>query len=116
MRAPSASIHDGSGAVGDRRPRRHATSRPGWAVSNSSRWLPANPAAPVTRVADKALTRNVSEGTAERREVAEAGQRERHEEAIVGRHDGRRRIVEPLVFEGNAAALRVVVAVDPLLG
>ena len=81
---------------GDRRPRlacrqagatRRAGRRIGCAASRSSRWLPANPAAPVTRVGRHrpVAQRGTSPHRAvERREVAEAGQRERQEEAIVG--------------------------------
>ena len=58
-------------------------------ASRSSRWLPANPAAPVTSVAGNgwSLARDVPERAAERREIPEAGQRERQEEPVVGGHD-----------------------------
>ena len=61
-------------------------------TSRSSRWLPAKPAAPVTSVVAAIVT--AQRGTplmraVERREIAEAGERERQEEAVVGRDDGR---------------------------
>src|SRR5204863_8712965 len=87
----------------------------------SSRWLPANPAAPVTRmslgIVWRALPRHAAHCAVERGEVAEAGERERQKKAAVRGNWRHRRVavIVRLVFEGQPAALRVVERRDPLL-
>src|ERR1700704_5033772 len=58
-------------------------------ANNSTRWLPANPAAPVTSTVfgiDRTSARNAAHRPAERREITETGQREGHEEPAIDRH------------------------------
>src|SRR5262245_20492302 len=137
-------------------------------ASSSMRWLPANPAAPVTRIAPVACdasraisnrwpestkcghentkprnprmtrtwcssavvvafglwrtetrrrsARDAAESAVERRAVAQAGERERHEEALGDgdREAGAAQIVG-LILEGHATALGVVKAGQALL-
>src|SRR6202035_4973570 len=67
---------------------------------------------------DTLLVRRAAQGTAERREVAQSGEREGHEETLVRRHrePGAQSVeIVHLVLELYAAALRVVVAGDRLL-
>src|SRR5690349_21593272 len=81
------------------------------------RWLPAKPAAPVTSTGPVTSAWDAAQGAAEGGEVAEPGERERHEEAPIDGHRQRCDAAEVvgLVFERDAAALRVVEAGDPLL-
>src|SRR6187401_3304874 len=90
------------------------------AASRSRTWLPAKPAAPVTSVGrdiEKKSARYSAQPAVEGREIAQAGQREREEEAVIGRHgEGRQSLqIVLLVFEGQPAALRVVERRDSLL-
>src|SRR5215475_10433578 len=98
----------------------HATMSRPCGASRSSRWLPAKPAAPVTSVGrgiDNRSARHPAQPAAERREIAQAGERKRKEEAMVGRHGERRDALQIvlLVLECQAAALGVVERGDPLL-
>src|SRR6185369_7098887 len=100
--------------------RYHATTSWPADVNKSTKWLPAKPAAPVTRTVsffiEAASARNAAERAVERRKVAEAGQGERQEEAVI-RGNGRCAAdaeVPRLVFEGDPAALRVVEVRHPL--
>src|SRR5262245_41344882 len=58
-------------------------------ASSSSRWLPAKPAAPVTSVGrdiERKSARHPAQPAVEGREIAQAGQCERKEEAVVRWH------------------------------
>src|SRR5215475_14990319 len=70
----------------------HATMSMPCGASRSSKWLPAKPAAPVTSVGrdiENRSARHPAQPAVERREIAQAGERERKEEAMVGRHGER---------------------------
>src|SRR5262245_18379207 len=87
-----------------------ATSSP---ARSSSRWLPAKPPAPVTRIVagmDAMLPGHAAERAVERREVPQPGEREAHEEAVVrcDRCVAERTPIHRLILERDAAALRVV--------
>src|SRR6185369_17583140 len=63
------------------------------------------------------LARHAAHRAVERREVAEAGEGERQEKAMVGGDTERRQaaVIDRLIVERNAAALRIVEAGNPLL-
>src|SRR6185436_2097266 len=113
----------GAGRGGAPPGRCHATRSAPSPASRSTRWLPANPAAPVTRISfaivawRQPLARHAAQRAVEGREVAQAGERERHEEAVIARIWQRRAsaVVVGLVLERQAAALRVVERRDALL-
>ena len=65
-------------------------------------WRPATALSP----------RHAAQGAVERREIAEAGERERQEETVVGRDRECAGEILLLVLEREPAALRVVVAAD----
>src|SRR5262245_12525397 len=100
--------------------RYHATSGVARRASRSSRWLPANPAAPVTSVGrdiEDRSARHPAQATIEGREIAQASQRERQEKAVVGWHtDGCQSLkIVLLILECETAALRVIERRDALL-
>src|SRR6476646_4193659 len=105
------------GGAGGLPPARCHATTPG--PRRSRRWPPTKPAAPVTRIAPgMGLTRHSAHRAAERREVAETREAEREEEPVVRRDreaGGDAAVVEPLVVERNAAALRVVERRYPLV-
>src|SRR5919197_6604244 len=68
-------------------------------------------------IVGRVLSRDAAERAVERREVPEAGEGERHEEAVIPRQSGVRTagIVCRVVFERDAAALGVVEPCHPLV-
>src|SRR5262245_32620569 len=105
---------------GDPPGRCQATASMPCGVNRSSTWLPAKPAAPVTSVGRDIGTRSaghVAQPAVERREVAQAGERKREEETVIGWNANRREAIEIvlLVLERHAAALGVVKRRDALL-
>src|SRR5438552_39802 len=89
-------------------------------ASKSTRWLPANPAAPVTSVGrdiKNRTARHAAQPTIEGREVAQSGKRERQKKTVVGGKADRRqpREIVLLIFERQPTTLSVIKRGDAFL-
>src|SRR5438445_9259348 len=96
----------GTGPGGAPPGRCHATRSIPSRERSSIKWLPANPAPPVTRIAlaigRVALPRHPVHRAVERRKVPESREGERKKEAVIGRHGGGGAVVIDQVLERDS--------------